>query len=89
MKDLTVQASKFEEILQNKFKELQLSEQNSVSLVKLIEDQKKKIQNLTNQLNEKGKKDEKIKMTIMEKDSEITNLKNFLKSVKAEIIGRL
>ena len=72
--------------MNNKIKELQMSEINSATLVKLVEDQKKKIQKITLELNEKSKKDEQYKISILEKDNEIQNLKNFLKSVKNEII---
>jgi len=89
IKDLSAKASRFDEMLNNKNKELQFSEQNLTSLVKVVEEQKKKIQNLNISLNEKGKSDEKIKMILMEKDNEIKNLKSFLKSVKSEIVGNI
>ncbi len=89
LKEITSKSSKLDETLKNKEKELQLSEQNGSSFVKLVEDQKKKIQLMTLMLNEKGKghKDDKIKMLIIEKDTEIINLKNLLKSLKSELTG--
>jgi len=56
--------------------------------MKVLEKNKKKIQVLTNQIHEKGSKDDKIKMMILEKDTEIHNLKNLLKSIKSENLGK-
>jgi len=87
---LNSKTSKFDEILNSKIKEIKQTElQNSESLLKVLEEHKKKIQNLTSQLNEKTNKEDKFKLILIEKDNEILNLKNLLKSVKNDIEGKL
>lgn len=88
IKELTIKNTKLEEAIINQTKELKLIENNSESLMKVLEENKKKIQVLTNQIHEKGSKDDKIKMMILEKDTEIHNLKNLLKSIKSEHLGK-
>ena len=43
---------------------------------------------LNSSITEKNQKEEKNKMKLLEKDSEIQNLKNFINSMKSELIGK-
>ena len=78
-----------DEMLKNKNIEIKKNEQHCMSLIKIIEDQKKTIANLNLRLNNLFQNDiESSKKTIYEKDQEIQFLKNFSNSLKAQISSR-
>jgi len=75
-----------DEMLKNKNIEIKKNEQHCMSLIKIIEEQKKNISNLNNRLNNIYQNDiESSKKTIFEKDQEIQFLKNFSNSLKSQI----
>lgn len=75
-----------DEMLKNKNLEIRKNEQHCMSLIKIIEDQKKTITNLNHRLNNLFQNDiESNKKTIYEKDQEIHFLKNFTNSLKTQI----
>ncbi len=75
-----------DEMLKNKNLEIKKNEQHCMSLIKIIEDQKKTITNLNHRLNNLFQNDiESNKKTIYEKDQEIHFLKNFTNSLKTQI----
>ena len=71
-----------DEMLKNKNIEIKKNEQHCMSLIKIIEEQKKNISNLNNRLNNIYQNDiESSKKTIFEKDQEIQFLKNLNESI--------
>lgn len=79
-----------DEMLKNKNLEIKKNEQHCVSLIKIIEEQKKTIAKLNHRLNNLFQNDiENNKKTIFEKDQEIHFLKNFSNSLKAQISSNL
>lgn len=78
-----------DEMLKNKNVEIKKNEQHCMSLIKIIEEQKKTIAKYNNRLNNLFQNDiESSKKTIIEKDQEIQFLKNFANSLKSQISSK-
>lgn len=73
-----------EEALNRKSDDLKSSEQNCMTLMKLIEDQKRNIKTLQIKLKKKDDEENQRKLFVAEKEQEVHFLKNFINSLKNE-----
>lgn len=77
-------------MLKNKNSEIKKNEQHCMSLIKIIEDQKKTIAALNLRISNEFQNDiESNKKIIFEKEQEIHFLKNFMNSLKTQIAGKI
>jgi len=82
---LTNHNSSLEEEYKSKCHELQNSEQSCISVMKVLEDNKKSLKNLKYKLKKKEEEEAQNKLIYAEKDQEIHFLKNFINSLKNEL----
>jgi hypothetical protein len=73
-----------EEAYNRKSDDLKNSEQNCMTLMKLIDDQKRNIKTLQLKLKKKDEEESHRKLYVTEKEQEIHFLKNFISSLKNE-----
>ena len=73
-----------EEAFNRKSEELKNSEQSCMTLMKLIDDQKRNIKNLQLKIKKRDEEENQRKLYYTEKDQEIHFLKNFINSLKSE-----
>jgi hypothetical protein len=73
-----------EEAFNRKSDELNISEQSCMTLMKLIDDQKRNIKNLQLKIKKRDEEENQRKLYYTEKDQEIHFLKNFINSLKSE-----